>query len=151
MIYNIEFANRLIEAAAAIIADSHDKQEAGRTVLYLSCLSCEISLKALLEQVGYEEIELKKISHRLDELLKLVGDCEFPNGQKATAIRSKMVVPETQNGTVGTILSKTSECSVYPNEIRYGSNVRHYHPKDMLNCAKVVSQWCTVNSQQLKR
>jgi hypothetical protein len=36
------------------------EDEAGRAVLYLSLLSCEISLKAILEEAGYSIRELKK-------------------------------------------------------------------------------------------
>lgn len=133
--------------------DGAEKDEAGRTVLYLSCLSCEISLKALLEHSGYSSKELKKLSHDLSRLLSEVSSCTVAStGERASYIRSKRVIPETANGTVGTLLeSEMSGGSVYPNEIRYGSAVRHYPPEAMLNCAKTVSDWCIQHDGSLVR
>ena len=144
MLYSFEFAKRLIEAAESTFLEGVQRAEAGRTVLYLSCLSCEISLKALLEQTGYTSGELKKLSHNLSALLAEVSSCTvMPSGQKASSIRSRKVVPGTGNGTVGTLLeSELSGGSVYPNEIRYGYKVNHYPPEVMLGCAKVVRDWC---------
>ncbi|WP_311946244.1 hypothetical protein [Halomonas piscis] len=153
MLYSFEFAKRLIEAAESMFRDGAEKDEAGRTVLYLSCLSCEISLKALLERSGYSSKELKKLSHDLSRLLAEVSSCIVAStGERASRIRSKMVVPETANGTVGTLLeSELSGGSVYPNEIRYGNAVRHYPPEAMLNCAKTVSEWCIQHDGSLAR
>ncbi len=153
MLYSFEFAKRLIEAAESMFRDEDGKDEAGRTVLYLSCLSCEISLKALLERSGYSSKELKKLSHDLSRLLSEVSSCTFAlTGGRASCIRSKVVVPETANGTVGALLeSELSGGSVYPNQIRYGSAVRHYPPEAMLNCAKAVSDWCIQHDGSLVR
>jgi hypothetical protein len=153
MEYSLEFSERLIESADAVFHDYSDKDEAGRAILYLSCLSCEISLKALLESSGYTPAELRKHSHKLDELLNVVGSCKIEGtNQRATSIRSKEVVPNTANGTVGTLLeSSLSGSSVYPNEIRYGEVVKHFPPEAMLNCAKVVNGWCKEHKGKLVR
>lgn len=153
MEYSSEFAKRLIEAAEAFSVNSSTLNEADRTVLYLSCLSCEISLKALLENAGYSLKELKKISHNLSSLLNEVSSCKFAaTGQKATSIRSKEVIQNTSNGTVGTLLTaEISGASQYPNEIRYGEIINHYPPKLMLNCAKIVNKWCKLNTGNLVR
>ena len=153
MLYSFEFAKRLTEAAESVFQDSAELDEAGRTILYLSCLSCEISLKALLERSGYSSKELKKLSHNLSALLAEVSSCSFAStDQKASSIRSKEVVPGTANGTIGTLLeSEISGGSVYPNEIRYGDVVRHYPPEAMLNCAKAVSDWCIQHDGSLVR
>lgn len=153
MEYSPEFALRLIESAESLFDNSNDKDEAGRAVLYLSCVSCEISLKALLEAVGYVPKELKSLSHRLDKLLDEVSSCvNIETGNAAASIRAKTVVPDTENGTVGTMLTaEMSGASVYPNEIRYGKAVKHFPPEAMLNCAKAVSQWCTENVGSLRR
>lgn len=153
MLYSFEFAKRLIESAGSTFHDRSDKDEAGRTVLYLGCLSCEISLKALLERSGFSAKELRKLSHDLSVLLAEVGFCIVSStGHKASGIRSKTVVPGTKNGTVGTLLdSELSGGSVYPNEIRYGEVVRHYPPEAMLNCAKIVNAWCVEHDGGLVR
>lgn len=153
MEYSPEFAIRLIESAESLFEKSHDKEETVRAVLYLSCVSCEISLKALLERVGYTPKELKGLSHRLDKLLNEVSSCvHSETGLRSSSIRAKVVVPGTANGTVGTMLtSDISGASVYPNEIRYGEVVKHYPPVAILNCAKVVSEWCAENGENLRR
>jgi len=153
MDYSFEFAERLLESADALFHESAEKDDAGRAILYLSCLSCEISLKALLESSGYSAAELRRRSHKLDELLNDIGSCTIEGtNQRATTIRSKTVVPGTANGTVGTLLkSSLSGGSVYPNEIRYGEVVKHYSPEAMLKCAKIVSNWCNEHKGQLVR
>lgn len=153
MEYSLEFAERLIESAEMLFHHSTEKDEAGRAILYLCCLSCEISLKAVLESSGYTVAELIKRSHKLDELLNDIGSCTIQGSkQRATTIRSKVVVPNTTNGTVGTLLaSDLAGGSVYPNQIRYGEVVKHYPPEAMLNCAKIVSDWCNEHKGLLVR
>jgi hypothetical protein len=152
VLYSFEFAKRLIEAAESTFHNGFEMDEAGRTVLYLSCLSCEISLKALLERTGYTSKELKKLSHDLSALLTEVSSCTLISSGKASTLRSKMAMPDTGNGTIGTLLeSELSGGSVYPNEIRYGDTVRHYPPEAMLNCAKVVNDWCIQHDGRLVR
>lgn len=153
MLFSFEFAKRLIESAESVFHYGADKDEAGRTILYLSCLSCEISLKALLERSGYSSKELKTLSHNLSALLAEVGSCIVSStGRKASRLRSKMVVLGTANGTVGALLdSELSGGSAYPIEIRYGEVVRHYPPESMLSCAKAVNVWCAEHSGSLAR
>ena len=151
MKYSFEFAKRLIESARFLLENSSQEDEAGRAILYLSCLSCEISLKALLESSGYSPKKLKKYSHRLGDILDEVSSCNMVDtGYKASSIRSKEVAPNTAYGTVGTCLeSDIAGCSVYPNEIRYGEVVAHFPPDVMLNCAQIVNDWCLKNKGNL--
>ncbi|MBQ0761403.1 hypothetical protein [Marinobacter psychrophilus] len=153
VLYSFEFAKRLTEAAESLSQNSAELDEAGRTILYLSCLSCEISLKALLERSGYSSKELKKLSHNFSALLAEVSSCSVAStNQRGSSIRSKVVVPGTANGTIGTLLeSEISGGSVYANEIRYGDIVRHYPPGAMLDCAKAVSDWCIQHDGRLFR
>ncbi len=159
MEYSMDFSNRLIESAELLFKNSPEKKEANRTILYLSCVSCEISLKVLLEETGYSQKELKSFGHGLSNLLDEVASCVFKKypyptnvaNRKASGIRSKVVIENTANGTVGTLLKLHSGASVHPNQIRYGQNVRHFPPSDMLACAKVVSEWCDKHKDNLKR
>jgi len=48
MEYSLEFATRVYEAAFYLKDSKGDQDECGRAIIYLSCLSLEISLKALL-------------------------------------------------------------------------------------------------------
>lgn len=153
MEFSFEFAKRLIEAAEQMLGKLDSDEEAGRTILYLSCVSCEISMKALLEQTGYSIKELKAFSHRLEDLLAEICKCGHKDAdQRASSIRAILVVPNTSNGTVGTLLSSPiGTASTYPNEIRYGDMVKHFHPTAILECAKAVSGWCIENVGKLVR
>jgi len=77
MEYSLDFSQRLIEAARSFVGKDKINDETGRTVLYLSLLSCEISLKALLEQAGYTREELKKRSHDFSGLIKDLCHCDL--------------------------------------------------------------------------
>ncbi len=151
--YQFDFAERLIESAGYLVSNSIGKNEAGRAILYFSKLSCEISLKALLERAGYTIKELKKFSHNLDELLKEVGSCKLTNtGCRATELRAKSVTIKSGNITVGVMLdAEKNGASRYPSEIRYGLKIKDYPVDAVLSCAKIVSHWCIANKNNLTR
>ncbi|EIT7126917.1 hypothetical protein V8073_004593 [Vibrio parahaemolyticus] len=153
MEYSFAFSARMIDSAECLFNSHADKEEAGRAILYLSCLSCEISMKALLEQTGYTTKELRGFSHRLHELLDEISRCEHrKSNHRASSIRSKVVIEKTADGTVGTLLaSQVGNASTYPNEIRYGEVVTHFPPVAMLNCARLVLRWCFENQGYLIR
>ena len=159
MEYSLEFSQRLIDAARSFVDQDKVGDEAGRAVLYLSLLSCEISLKALLEQAGYTTNELKKRSHNLSELCKDLCFCELvetgKTGSKSftgARLLSVVVYPDIGNGTVGALLKcEKKGASKYPNEIRYGELVQHYPPMLMLNCASKVCEWAKVNIYKIKK
>ncbi|GLX78285.1 hypothetical protein tinsulaeT_16250 [Thalassotalea insulae] len=153
MEFSFEFSERLIESAQGLLESSPEKDEAGRTILYLSCLSCEISMKALLERSGYSIQELKRFSHRLHNLLDEITTCTHSDPERrVSSIRSKEVLSGISNGTVGTLLvSQIESASTYPNEIRYGEIVTHFPAPAMLQCARVVLNWCKENDGCLIR
>lgn len=145
MIYSLEFSKSLIDAAQALVPRlSSNNEEEGRAVLYLSLLSCEISLKATLETAGVDVKKLKKRSHNIHLLLEDISDFKLTTtGMSASEIRSKTVKEGVSNGTVGALLSSQARlCSTYPNEIRYGEIITHFPPDLMLDCARVLNTWC---------
>jgi len=156
--YNLGFSEDLIKAAR-FVAESDDKSEdAARTVLYLSCLACEIALKALLEYSGKPVPEIRKLSHDLAALLKELGNCrvevpiakDFLAWVPATELRAVTVDNRFANATVGTILSAEEEgASKYPNEMRYGSVIRHYPPQLVLEAAVKVAEWAQKHSDKI--
>lgn len=159
MEYSLEFSQRLIDAARSFLDKGKVDDETGRAVLYLSLLSCEISLKAILEKAGYTIKELKKRSHDFSGLIKDLCLCDLVGtgiaGSKpytGTGLLSKVVDPNIGNGTVGALLKGEEQgASKYPNEVRYGELVRHFPPMLMLNCAFVVCEWCKENISIIKR
>lgn len=155
--YNLEFAKKLIEAADFISIDLNEI-EAKRTVLYLSLLSCEISLKFVLDNAGYEISKIKSFNHRISQILdeitsKIELFREIAPGDKrwtpASIIRAKSINFGEAQSTVGAILTAT-ETSKYPNEIRYGDNLYHYPPSVMLDTAKKVNEWAKDNQGKFR-
>jgi len=157
--YSLEFSQRLIDAASSFIDKDKIDDETGRAVLYLSLLSCEISLKALLEQAGYTIKELKARSHDFSGLIKDLCFCDLEGtgiaGSKpftGARLLSQEVDPNIANGTVGALLKCEEQgASKFPNEIRYGELVRHYPPMLMLGCASKIYEWARENIAIIKR
>lgn len=159
MEYSLEFSQRLIDAAKSFIEKDKTDDETGRAVLYMSLLSCEISLKALLEQAGYTSRELKKRSHDFSGLIKDLCSCDLVGtgigGSKPYSganLLAQEVDPTIGNGTVGALLSGEEHgASKYPNEIRYGELVQHFPPPLMLKCASKVCEWARDNFSIIKK
>jgi len=159
MEYSLEFSQRLLDAAKSFIDKDKIDDETGRAVLYLSLLSCEISLKALLEKAGYTTKELKIRSHDFSGLIKDLCFCDLEGtsiaGSKphtGAELLAQVVDPNIRNGTVGALLSCEEQgASKYPNEIRYGELVRHFPPMLMLDCASKVCEWGKDNIAIIKK
>jgi hypothetical protein len=158
MEYNLDFSQRLIDAAKTFVDKGELGDEAGRAILYLSLLSCEVSLKAILEKAGYSTKELKKRSHDISGLLKdlcfcdLIGSGPASKPYSGAELLGEEVDPNYGNGTVGHLLSgEENGASKYPNEIRYGESVIHFPPLIMLNCASKVCDWVRENINIIKR
>lgn len=153
--YDLEFATKLAETADLLVNDGLEYLDAQRTVLYLSLLSCEISLKALLEQAGFSVARIRRRSHNLRKLLADLGnECEVEvilseNTRRwcpATEIRAEVADDRFTNATVGTVLdAEEFEASAYPNEIRYGEKLRHYPADIVASAARVLNTWAIAN------
>lgn len=159
MEYSLDFSERLIDAANTFVTEETRDEEGGRAVLYLSMLSCEITLKALLEKAGFTISDIKRRSHDFNGLMEDICTCELTNSHignskrlSASRLLSQEVVMNTNNGTVGTLLqAELDGASKYPNDIRYGDLVTHYPPLVMFECARVVSQWARDHISEIKR
>lgn len=145
--YNLDFSKKLIDAARVVLNDGIDSFDAQRTVLYLSLLSSEITLKALLEKAGMSIKEIKEHSHNIDSLMVSLGDCEVEEDigtnvlkwVPASRLRSEVVSTDTGTTTVGKFLSAEScGASKYPNQIRYGNHLVHYPPETALEASAVI-------------
>jgi hypothetical protein len=157
MEYSIDFAERLIDAADSFIGRSQPGEEASRAVLYLSLLSCEISLKAALEKAGFTPDHLRKRSHNLNDLLGDLCRCETWDEKtggwvSAAHIKSISPVPGIKLATVGRLLDAESDgASKYPNSIRYGDLIKHYDSVHLLRCAKAVAEWSMENMAAIRQ
>lgn len=145
MTYNLDFSRKLINVARPS-CDKLPSFEDVQLVLNLSLLSCEISLKVLLEKSGYSEKKIRKFSHDLLKLLNEVTKCTFIHtlSEKQVCGSNLRTLEIKQNGcnTVGDLLERMDkEASKYPGEIRYGESFCHFPPGAMLECAKVIYEW----------
>lgn len=156
--YDIGFSEKLIEAGNLILKEDHNSVDAHRTVLYLSLLSCEITLKALLEKAGMQVNIIRKRSHKLQELLLDLSKCkvlvEIGNTKRwvsASRIRGQVVDKRFANSTIGSLLEAESKgASRYPNQIRYGGKIVHYPPTMMLETAAKTMQWAREHWDTIK-
>jgi hypothetical protein len=137
--YDIAFGKRLAETARMVAAEGLVEVDAQRTVLYLSLLSTEIALKAMLEQAGKPVPDIRARSHRLAELLSDLGQCEVevemtPGAKRYVSASRIRAIPLSHVGaqsTVGAVIDAESPgVSTYPNQVRYGEVLRHF-PADV--------------------
>jgi hypothetical protein len=153
-VYSIGFSEHLIDAARFIFKNNLgpvDLNDADRTVQYLSLLSLEITLKALLEKSGMPVTCIKKCSHNLDLLHTHICYCEFEedngNGKhywtSAAAIGCTKIQisngAETTSGKM--LLGERQGASKYPDNIRYGEVISHFPPEALLLAAEAMLKW----------
>ena len=153
--YNLGFSESLIFAASAVLEDGIESEDAQRTVLYLSQLSCELTLKALLERAGMPIVEIIAHSHKLDKLLAdLSVRCEVEEGGEsrcASAIRSKRICKDDAQLTLGKLMEAEKEgASIYPGQIRYGQSIRNYPPVAWLEAAKILHDYARAYWEKIR-
>jgi hypothetical protein len=133
--------------------------DAQRTVLYLSLLSTEITLKAMLERAGKPVPEIRVRSHRLAELLSDLGECEveveMTPGTKRYVSASRLRACPLKHGdgesTVGAVIDAESQgASTYPNQVRYGDVLRHFPAEVVAQMATKVSAFARKYWQSLR-
>lgn len=147
--YDIEFAQKLAEVANLVVTEGTESVDAQRTVLYLSLLSTEIALKAMLETAGKPVSEIRKRSHNLADLLADLGQCEIQvdvAGKTMTVSASRLRSCTLQEGdtqiTVGKVIDAEQDgASQYPNAVRYGDRLRHYPPAVVAQMAARVVEF----------
>ena len=157
--YDIAFGERLADMARMVAAEGSAPIDAQRTVLYLSLLSVEISLKAMLERAGIPVAEIRARSHRLAELLSDLGRCEVEievtPGVKhyvpASRIRACTLSNGAAESTVGAVIEAESQgASTYPNQVRYGDLLRHYPAGVVAQMAAKISEFAREHWQSIR-
>jgi len=161
--YNLGFSKKVAETARLVADDGIDSFDAVQTIVYLSLLSCEIALKALLEQSGLPVHKIKAHWHNLEALLREVSICEVEadiaghlKWVPATRIRSITIESEGAESTVGKLLSgETQGASKYSNQIRYGSGFMSFPPDSLVKTAYAVidfaeTHWNTIRQPVAK-
>jgi hypothetical protein len=157
--YNLSFAEQLLEAAKFVATESIIETDAQRTVLYLSLLASEITLKSLLEIAGKPVPEIIKKSHNLRQLLLDIDNCkitlEIAPGSfttcSASRLRAVVVNQNYSNATVGAMLEiADQEASKYPNQVRYGSSLKHFPAHLMLEMGFAILHWAKIHRNSIR-
>ena len=153
----IAFAQELTRAGKLVDEADTKSSDAHRTILYLSLLSLEISLKAFLERAGMPIGKIKVLSHDLRGLLDAVCHCEVfmtpqgfaaPSWMKAARLAAIPVSLGDAQTTVGSVLcAEDAGASKYPNAVRYGDRVFHMPAIAVLIAAEKVQQWVEENQR----
>lgn len=146
--YNLGLSQKLAKTAEIVAMDGLEDFDAMQTVTYLSLLSTEIALKALLEKAGQPIGRIKARSHNLKALLEDLVTCqvevEIVPGQarwvSASRLRLVTIDSDYGRGTIGTLL-EAKDVSTYPNQIRYGEAYRHYPPQMLMKMASEIVKW----------
>lgn len=140
--YSIDFAEKLASTASDVITDGLIDVASVQTVIYLSLLSTEISLKAMLEQAGMNLKDIRSCSHDISKLIKALDRCKISvnsNIVSAGRLRSKNIAYSNTSKTLGAIVDTDPNTqSHYPNQIRYGDSFISHPPVVMAEVASVV-------------
>lgn len=134
-----------------------------RSVTYLSLLSCEISLKALLENAKMPVKKIRACSHDLNLLKRAVGFCEVEvevvpglkkwGGGFGLFCENIQIIYDGKiqsESTVGRLLTGLPKASKYPEEIRYGDKLSHYEPEAVLKMASSILEHAEKNWDKIR-
>jgi hypothetical protein len=158
--YSLPFAQKLAKAATLVAAEGLNDPDAKRAVLYISLLSTEISLKAMLEKAGVPLPKIRKRSHDLAGLLRDVSQCKVevqvtPSTKRylpALRLRNVTLTYPPAQPTVGEIIdAEIKGASKYPGAVRYGKLPSHYPPELVAQMATKVaafakSHWSSIRT-----
>jgi hypothetical protein len=149
-IFNLGFSDKLIEAAQFIFDDDGDDFDKLQTVLYLSYLSCEITLKALLEKAGKPIKDIRACSHDFEKIfqpffIEVEINEEVVNNIykwiKASGIGCEQTKEGIYEPTVRTMLTD-KKASQYPSNLRYaGDHISSYPPQELIKAARILHSY----------
>ena len=148
--YDINFAAKLATVADQVDEKDPWAHDARRVTLYLSRLSAELTLKALLEKAGMPISKIRKRSHDLRGLLKDISDCEVevevtPGTKRwvpGSRVRAVSIDLGLAHIPIGTLIDAEDQgASRYPNEIRYGDQVVDFKPSLVSAMAILLAGW----------
>ena len=148
--YDLDFAAKLANVASEVDEKDPWAHDARRVTIYLSRLSAEISMKALLEKAGVPIQRIRARSHDLRGLLKDIGECEVEveiapsvnHWCSASRVRAAVIDLGVVHVPIGELIDAEDQgTSKYPNEIRYGESVIDFSPSLVSDMAVVLAGW----------
>lgn len=157
--YDRDFAAKLAEVADQTDQQDHWGYDARRVVIYLSRLSAEITMKALLEKAGVPLPQIRVRNHDLRALLGDLDRCEVqveaPIGCKqwvsASCVRNVNIDLGLAHVPIGPLIDGDGEkISRYPNQIRYGEYLIDFDPGLVAQMAILLSKWAKENWETIR-
>ncbi|MEQ1619612.1 MAG: hypothetical protein ABL883_14855 [Terricaulis sp.] len=151
--YDIDFAHEMSKASNAILSNAQptDGIPLARAAIYCSLVACEVALKAGLEAAGVPLKHIRGQNHDLAGLLKCFDSCcvsaqitsVVTKRVPASRIRSIVVDDKYADATIGKLIEETKHdgASRYPNEIRYGTLLKHYPADVVSRLGEAVVKW----------
>ena len=127
--------------------DDGDEFDKLQTILYLSYLSCEITLKAILERAGKPVRDIIACSHNFDkifqpffsevEIYKEVENNVY-RWVKAGGIGCEQTTKGLYEPVVRTMLTD-KRISQYPSNLRYaGDHISAYPPQELIKASRIL-------------
>jgi len=129
-------------------------------IAYLSRLSFEITLKALLEKAGVPIREIRARSHNLRQLLADLSACEveveISPGTRVWSSAARLRAVSIDQGffkiPIGDLISAEDQgASEYPNQIRYGEKVIDIDPSFLSSAAELAASWAQEHWATIRR
>jgi len=157
--YDLAFAAKLAEVACEMQDKAPFANDSRRAVTYLSRLSVEITLKALLEQAGKPVKGIRARSHDLRGLLTDLSGCEVQievspgtlAWSSAARLRAVMIDLGAVHVPIGELITaEDNGASQYPNQIRYGETVVDVHPTLLASMAAAAAEWAKENWKTIR-
>jgi hypothetical protein len=146
-VFNLGFSEKLIEAAQFVFDDEGDEFDKLQTILYLCHLSCEITIKALLEKAGKPIQDIRACSHDFNKMfqpffLEIETYREVGNNIYRWCPAGHIGCEQTKEGiyepTVRAMLTD-ARTSRYPSNVRYaGDTISSYPPQELIKAAKIL-------------
>ena len=158
--YDIDFAAKLAKVADKVDEQDPWAYDARRVTIYLSRLSAELTMKALLEQAGVPIAEIRARSHNLRKLLEDIGKCEveveIAPGTRlwvpASRVRAVSIELGVAQVPIGAIIDAEDDgASQYPNQIRYGESYTDFDPSLVSQMALLLSEWAQTHWSSIRR
>lgn len=152
--YDLQLAEELAIVAGSIPQTDLAPVAHDRMRLYLALLSIELSLKAMLERAGLPVQRIRNRSHRIRDLMSDIDSCTIEvtpvagvvYRTAASRLRSVEISTTIERGTVGQLIEGLGEnVSNYPNQIRYGSHLRHYDASLVADAARQIIAFAKVH------
>lgn len=158
--YDIKFAEKLASVAEALLNQDTRTNEQVRVATYLCRLSMEISLKSVLESTRQPIKEIKNHWHSLTALLNNIEEYEFlveksgedPYWEMGANIKNLSVNWAGHDINMEIIIkAEQYGASIYPNEIRYGDNVKDIAPEILTLASNLLVLWASERMGTSKR